>query len=233
MGKILIIEDSPEIVRILKDCLKNFELYFCTSLKSAKDQIEKNSQFDMILLDVGLPDGDGFSFLTSIRNQAQEMSAPVIFLTSRSDTADIIMGFSLGAEDYISKPFNPFELKARIEAKMKIIKEREGKSEIIQVGELKLNLATHKAFVSTGTEFVDANLTPLEFKIISFFAKNADHVFTRDQLIDQIWGSGISINDRAVDTHMSNLRKKIKMSGYTIQSIYGTGYALRKISQAA
>lgn len=233
MGRILLIEDNLEVVRIVQSSLKKFEIIICNNLAQARNQIQHINSIDLILLDVGLPDGDGFGFLAQLKNQFDPLPAPVIFLTARSETTDVVMGFSLGAEDYIPKPFNPFEFRARIEAKIKSIHERKVESDSHQIGLLKINLNQLKAFITKDGHVERIDLTPLEFKILSFFAKNVDCVFNRDQLIDQIWGSGISINDRAVDTHMSNLRRKIKASGYTIESIYGMGYALRKSKLAA
>lgn len=233
MGRILIIEDSLEIIRILKDALRSYDLYFVTTIREAKAQILQQSNFDLILLDIGLPDGDGLEFMAMIKSQKEEVLSPVIFLTSKNETSSVVMAFSLGADDYIIKPFNPFEFRARIEAKMKAISSRKVDTNLIILGDLKLNTLTLKVQIMKSNEIIDINLTPLEFRIISFFAKHEDQVFSRNQLINQIWGGEVNLNDRAIDTHMSNIRKKIKMSQYTLSSIYGAGYALKKAQQAS
>lgn len=233
MGRILLIEDSLEVARIVQTSLKKYELVVCHNLAEARNQIQQMDSIDLILLDVGLPDGDGFGFLAQLKIQNEPFLVPVVFLTARSETADIVMGFSLGADDYIVKPFNPFEFRARIDAKIKSINDRKMETETHQIGPLKINLNQLKAFITKDGQIEQIDLTPLEFKIISFLAKNVECVFNRDQLIDQIWGNGICINDRAVDTHMSNLRRKIKVSGYTIESIYGMGYVLRRSKSVA
>lgn len=226
------VEDSLEVVRILKDCLKTFDLHIATNLETAQKNIQ-NSQFDLILMDIGLPDGDGIRFFTQLKNQNKDFSSPVIFLTSKTQTEDIVMAFNLGAEDYITKPFNPFELRARIEAKMKLIRSRKNESAILRFESLTINLNKHQVFVEENGKSQILDLTPLEFKILKYFAQNHDHVFNREQLIENIWGFNTNISDRAVDTHISNLRKKIKDSSHSIFSIYGTGYVFRKISAAA
>ena len=231
MAQILVVEDSLEVQRIIKDCLKKFEVHFAGDLKTAQTKLDQNS-YSLVLLDVGLPDGDGFRFFTHLQSQEKVFETPVVFMTVRSDTEDVVMGFNLGADDYITKPFNPFQFRARIESRMAKIAGKKQDTNILSVGNLKLNVDRQQASVVKDLTENPIDLTPLEFKILHFFSKNEEKVFTRDQIIDEIWGHAVSISDRSVDTHISNIRKKIRDSKCTLAAIYGTGYAFRR-SEAA
>jgi DNA-binding response OmpR family regulator len=232
MGKVLVVEDNLEMQKIIKECLKKYEIHAALDIKSAQSKLEKE-KFDLILLDIGLPDGDGLRFLTYIKNLENGSLTPTIFLTSRNQTEDVVMGFQLGAEDYITKPFNPFEFRARIEARMHGVLLRRTEEKILRSGNLVLDLAKQQARRLDDFSEQNLDLTPLEFKILCFFVKNEDFVFERNQLIDEIWGNSVNVSDRAVDTHISNIRKKIKNTSHSIFSIYGAGYALRKVTSKA
>lgn len=232
MGKILVVEDNLEMQKIIKECLKKFEIHAVLDLKSAQARLEKE-KFDLILLDIGLPDGDGFRFLTYLKNQEQGADTPTIFLTSRNQTEDVVMGFQLGAEDYVTKPFNPFEFRARIEARMHGVMLRKNEEKVLRSGNLILDLSKQQARKTDESGDQNLDLTPLEFKILCHFVRHEDFVFDRNQLIDEIWGREVHVSDRAVDTHISNIRRKIKNTSHSIFSVYGTGYALRKVNSKA
>lgn len=232
MQSILVIEDSLEIQRIMQDCLKNCSLTQVTSLAEANREILK-AHFDLIILDVELPDGDGMKFCANLKNQQALAKIPIIFLTNKNNTEDIVMGFQLGAEDYVTKPFNPFEFRARIEAKLR--KQKSDRQEQkIRLDNLLIDIDRQKVTaVIDSTKKQELSLTPLEFKILSFLARHHEHVYSREQLIERIWGNGVSIGDRVVDTHISNIRKKMGVTEYTIDSIYGTGYSFQKKKKAS
>lgn len=230
-GRILVVEDSKEMQRVISECLRHFSLDACATLKDAEKALAKQS-FDLILLDIGLPDGDGLRFFTKLKN-SELSEVPVVFLTARSQTEDIVMAFNLGAEDYITKPFNLMEFRARIEAKLRSIEKNKNRDQTLHFGDLQLDLARHRVHFQSSAGAKSIDLTPLEFKILAFLARNDDLVFNREQLIEQVWGAGTEISDRVVDSHISRIRKKLKACEYSIESIYGTGYSFRKKSEAA
>ena len=169
MAQILVVEDNLEVQRIIKDCLKKFEVHFVGDLKSAQERLDQNT-YSLVLLDVGLPDGDGFRFLTRLQSQEKPFETPVVFMTVRSDTEDVVMGFNLGADDYITKPFNPFQFRARIESRMTKIQGKKQDTNILSVGNLRLNVDRQQASVLVDLNESAIDLTPLEFKILHFFS---------------------------------------------------------------
>jgi two-component system phosphate regulon response regulator PhoB len=167
-----------------------------------------NNQFDLILIDIMLPDGDGFKLCANIQSGTygfNEDETSVVFLTAKGEISDKVLGFSLGADDYIVKPFDPIELKARVQARLKKAQKVKLKENILTKEGLELNVSMQKVTWSEG-------------------AKHEDHVFTRDQVIDAVWGAGVHILDRTIDTHISNLRKKLSCSRFTVRSVHGVGY---------
>ena len=233
MQRILVVEDSLETQIILRECLRSFEVIQATSLKAAHEALSQY-HFDLMILDIELPDGDGLKFFTALKNQSHHLEIPVVFLSSRAQTEDIVIGFQLGADDYITKPFNIFEFRARIEARLLKLKSNQHEDSHVRVLDLFLDLEKHQVFRTSNTlEKINLNLTPLEFKILLFMARHYETVFSRDQLINHIWGNGVALGDRVVDTHISNLRKKLSQSDCLLSSVYGSGYRLEKRSSAA
>ncbi|MBK9294740.1 MAG: response regulator transcription factor [Oligoflexia bacterium] len=225
MHKILCIEDCEESKQLVTGALGSMgvNLKWARNLNQAAQFIE-DEQFDLILLDVMLPDGDGFKFLPVISNAGHAKNTPVIFLTSKDSLSDKVLGLSLGADDYIVKPFEPLELKARVETRLKKYETLKKQMQILTKGELELNLASQRAFDCSSGEKKDLALTPLEFKILVTLASNEEFVFSREQLLDRIWGNTTYLTDRCVDTHIYSLRKKLGNLSNCIQAIYGEGY---------
>jgi DNA-binding response OmpR family regulator len=182
----------------------------------------KNSSYDLILLEAQLSDGSGLELCHKI--QISSPLIPLFFLTSRTKLSEIILGFSIGADDYILKPFNPQELKARVEARLK-------KSEVIkftanqlQWKKLKINKSSQVVSILNENIFKKIDLTALEFKLLIYFADRPETVINRDTLLNKIWGENIHVYSRSVDTHISKLRKKLGPVSSMIQSIHGFGY---------
>ncbi|NQZ01802.1 MAG: response regulator [Bdellovibrionales bacterium] len=221
-AKILAVEDSPEYQLLIKDALGSPSgLLFASSISEANSHIQIQT-FDMILLDVVLPDGLGYSLCESLLKS--NSSVPVIFLSSKSDLSDKVLGLSLGAEDYISKPFEPMELKARVANKL-TLRAASPESMNSSCGNLVINLdsMTAKVLMKSGPPR-DLNLTSFEFKLLLHLSKNIGVVQTRNMLLDSVWGTENHVSDRTVDSSIAGLRKKIKDWNYTIRTIYGAGY---------
>ncbi|MNT20508.1 Phosphate regulon transcriptional regulatory protein PhoB [compost metagenome] len=177
----------------------------------------------MLLLDINLPDQSGFKFCAEIQTQQRYKSLPVIFLTGDGDLGSKLLGFELGAYDYITKPFEPAELKARVlgilrRGHMTTVKD-------VHVNGYRVDLRLQKVFErdTTGAEKA-LGLTPIEFKLLSHFLQNENKVYSRQQLLDLFWGDSVYVSKHTVDTHISSLRKKMGSSGSLLRSIFKQGY---------
>ncbi|HEX4923945.1 MAG TPA: response regulator transcription factor [Bdellovibrionales bacterium] len=224
MFRILLVEDSPEAQKLVTSCLgQAYDLVAASTCAEATSLI-RNGQYDLILLDVMLPDGDGYQLCSLIQNNESTRDIPIIFLTAKDSLPNKVMGFSLGADDYIVKPFDPLELRARVEAKLRRISRKKEASEIIQKGDIQVNIPFQRAYLLENGQKRDLGLTPIEFRLLLYFVQRLDQVLTREQLLLAVWGDDIHVSDRSIDTHVSKLRKKLSPKSDYIQSIYGTGY---------
>ncbi len=229
MPKILLIEDSLEFhLLVIKTLGALAEVVVAVSCQKALDCLERES-FDLILLDVGLPDKDGFTFCQELQNDSKLASIPVIFITGKSEPADILAGFSLGAEDFITKPFGPLVFRARIEARLKKIKKAENKEEVIEIDGLQVNLPQMKAYLLSSGIKRDLQLTLTEFKLLRQLIRFPERVFSREQLLNLVWGDSVVVSDRSVDVHVSSLRKKLGEQGKTLQTVQNMGYRFQSL----
>lgn len=220
--RILLVEDSKEIHRMVSQALgSSIELDWAETIKNAQEAVATN-QYSMVLLDIELPDGNGIDFCSYLQNNRPQM--PVFFLTSHDQLSEKVLGFSAGADDYIAKPFNTFELKARVEAKLKKLDLQKKSSDVLKWKELTICHSRQEVEVFNGESFEAVELTALEFKLLSFFAARPGQVIPRDEILDAIWGKDIHIYARSVDTHVSKLRKKLGPASDVIESIRGAGY---------
>ncbi|OQW49183.1 MAG: hypothetical protein A4S09_03710 [Proteobacteria bacterium SG_bin7] len=225
----LLIEDNLSSQALVKSALQGVSEI--TTLDHGNKAIEtlKTQLFDLLLLDVDLPDVDGFHLCTLIRNDPQLSRLPIILLTGKSGDTDRIMGLTLGADDYITKPFHPGELRARVLALIRrtmTLDPSTTSTKNLKVGNLKLSIETQRALVSESEIEHLVNLTTIEFKILKLLMGSIDRVFSRNEIIDLVWGNSTFITERTVDTHMSNLRKKLKSAGELVKSVHGSGYRL-------
>lgn len=224
--RILVVDDDENQQLVLRKILDDIcRVVPATTLAAAEAELAKNN-FDLILLDVTLPDGDGFSFFAKVRTMESSANTPVMFITSRSDPGNEMMGFSLGAEDYVVKPIDPPRLKARIEARLKQLKSRQQKELTLCKGNIKLSVSLQRAAVVVNGKEMNVNLTPVEFKVLFHMLRHEDQVFSREQLLTAIWDNAAEVFDRTVDMHISKLRKKIAASEFTIKSVHGMGYRM-------
>jgi DNA-binding response OmpR family regulator len=224
VAKILCVEDSGEFLIFLTSVLKDHSVTHAASIQQALGLVnDGRDSFDLVLLDISLPDGNGLEALPQIKDAFLSKAIPVIVLSADSDVITKVAAFGIGADDYISKPPNASELRARIEARLRSSGEKNKLQ--ARLGDLVLDSDTLRAQMvgaEKGTELLD--LTPSEFKLLKLLILRPGWVYSRDQLIDHVWGVGRHMTSRTVDTHISNLRKKLSKSIVTIQTVTGAGY---------
>ena len=215
---ILIVEDETKMARLLMDYLQQYGGYTCDHIDNGNDVMPylARQQPDLVILDVMLPGTDGLSLARQIGNQYR---VPFIMVTARIEEIDRLLGLELGADDYICKPFSPREVVARV----KNILRRARNAEAAQG----MGVTINERQLSASVDGQTLKLTPVEFALLKFMAGRPGHVFSRNQLMDHIYEDYRVVNDRTVDTHVKNLRKKLAeaSSGQDfIESVYGVGY---------
>ena len=220
--KILIIEDEPDIRKTLEYNIsrEGYEVISASSLSEGREKLESAS-FSLLLLDLMLPDGSGLDLCRELKQDKSLSSMPVIILTAKDDEVDKVVGFELGADDYVTKPFSVRELILRVKA---VLKRGERKSDNMEVqrqfGELKIDVDSHEVFVNDE----QVSLTALEFKLLRQLVDRRGRVQSRDQLLSDVWGYSSDVTTRTVDTHIKRLREKLGGMGKYVQTIRGVGY---------
>ena len=221
--KILIIEDEPDIRRNLEYNLgrEGFNASSVGTLDGAYEKIN-SKKFDLILLDLMLPDGSGLDLCKKIKSNSETEATPVVILTAKDDEVDKVVGFELGADDYVTKPFSVRELILRVKA---ILKRSDTKTkEVVEVerqfGDLKIDVDSHEVHVDSKL----IELTALEFRLLKELVDKRGRVQSRDQLLSEVWGYNAEVTTRTVDTHIKRLREKLGSMGKYVQTIRGVGY---------
>jgi|LSQX01.3.fsa_nt_gb DNA-binding response OmpR family regulator len=225
--KVLIVEDEVHIRKFININLtrNGFEV---TEAGSGEEALDKLKIFKpgMIVLDIMLPGMDGFDVCRKIRYLMPDV--PIIMLTAKGQDVDKIVGLEIGADDYMVKPFNPLELVARMKAVLRRTdRAKEESTDIITLGNLELNLKSQKFFKNS----IYIELTPKEFAVMKAFMENQDKAFSRDELMDLVWGSRYYGDVKTVDVHIRRLREKIEddpSKPQFIETVWGHGYRLRK-----
>jgi DNA-binding response OmpR family regulator len=221
-SKILVIDDDPTLQMIAQQSLKGFEVVQAANVAEAKQAIEQ-FQFYAILVDIELPDGDGLRLLSEMKAKDEFKNVPVFILSGRTDIQNKIMAFSVGADDYITKPFDPLELYARVNAR--VTKARQEMTALKQkiIGNLLVDLDRQSAyFYENGTER-DLTLTSTEFKILVMLTYRLQQVYSREQILDRVWGN-THISDRTVDSHVAHLRSKLKGTSVVVDTVKNFGF---------
>lgn len=220
----LIVEDEPAVVELLRYNLtkEGYEVAAATDGEEALLLIEER-QPDIVLLDWMLPKLAGIEVARRLRSRAQTRNLPIIMLTARAEETDRIRGLDIGADDYLTKPFSMSELTARIRAVMRRIRPALAE-DVIVVGDISIDRSAHK--VSRGG--VDIHLGPTEFRLLDHFIQHPGRVFSREQLLDAVWGSDVYVETRTVDVHIGRLRKALTRGGADdpIRTVRSAGYAL-------
>ena len=209
---ILVIEDEPDIRRNLEYNLgrEGFKASSVGSLDEANEKL-KSKKFDLILLDLMLPDGSGLDLCKKIKSNSETETTPIIILTAKDDEVDKVVGFELGADDYVTKPFSVRELILRVKA---ILKRSDTKTkEVVEVerqfGDLKIDVDSHEVHVDS--QLIE--LTALEFRLLKELVDKRGRVQSRDQLLSEVWGYNAEVTTRTVDTHIKRLREKLGSMG--------------------
>jgi DNA-binding response OmpR family regulator len=220
MTRILVVEDESDIATVLEGDLE-LEGYEVTVVGDgeAAVRLARGNPFDLILLDVMLPGKDGFEVCRELRRAGLRM--PIILLTAKTQEAEKVLGLDLGADDYVTKPFSPKELRARIRA---VLRRTEGEvPKVYRFGDVEIDFAR----CELRRNGKPAELTALEFKLLATFVRSRGRVLSRSQLLDEVWERGTFVTDRVVDNHINNLRKKLEAHPARpryLVSVRGLGY---------
>ncbi|HDR3499381.1 response regulator transcription factor [Bacillus toyonensis] len=218
MVKILLVDDEERMLRLL-DLFLSPRGYFCMKAKSGLEALEliEQKKFDIILLDVMMPNMDGWDTCYQIR---QISNVPIIMLTARNQNYDMVKGLTMGADDYITKPFDEHVLVARIEA----ILRRTKKDGFVSFNGIEWDKMKHT--VTVYEEKI--SLTPIEFSLLGLFLQNTNRAYSRDDLIEKIWGYETDIEYRTIDSHIRNIRDKLRKKGFPVEdyleTVYKVGY---------
>jgi DNA-binding response OmpR family regulator len=223
MKTILVVDDERKIVDLARDYLEHagFAVVTAADGDAAIDAVQRRHP-DLVVLDLGLPGLDGLDVTRRIR---RDSNLPVIMLTARDDELDKLLGLELGADDYLTKPFSPRELVARVRAVLRRVDvgSRAGDEEIVRAGDLTLDVPRMRAELHGRT----IDLTPTEFQLLAALARQPGRIFTRSQLLDAVHGVAFESYERAIDTHVKNIRRKLEPDPRRpalILTVYGVGY---------
>lgn len=227
MSRVLLIEDSSTSQLIVAGALSGSEiaLDWVKTVSEAKRYLEHiQAVVDLIILDLILPDGDGISLLGQIRSDQRFRTTPVLLLTGKEDISSKLSAFSLGADDYLTKPINPLELRARIDMHLRKVAQNRREQDVLRRGGLSINVPLMRVFVGEGAEQTTIELTAKEFRILTFLAKHEGVVYSRTDLIKHVWGDSTHVVKRTVDSHVCGLRKKLGPFASYIENVTGSGY---------
>ena len=221
MKTILVVDDEPSIAQIAGDYLRHGGFGVITA-SNGRDALAlaRAQRPDLIVLDLGLPHMDGIEVAKTLR---RESDIPIIMLTARIEESDRLAGLELGADDYITKPFSPRELVARVRSVLRRVDPGGGSGDLLRRGDLVIDNARMQV-LRDGTAF---DLTPTEFQLVAALARKPGRIFTRAQLLDAVRGDDADAFDRAIDTHIKNIRRKIERDARQpryILTVYGMGY---------
>ena len=222
-SRVLVIEDEPDIRKTIDYNLskESFEVIQAASIEEGEKALASN-KIDVIILDLMLPDGSGLTLCRDIKSEPNTKNIPVIILTAKTEEVDRVVGFELGADDYVTKPFSVRELILRVKAILKRGVSTEIQTDNAQdtFGGLTLNYDEYQAYINNE----EISLTALEFKLLKHLINRKGRVQTRDQLLEDVWGYSSNVTTRTVDTHIKRLREKLGIVGDHIQTIRGVGY---------
>lgn len=222
--KILVVDDEEDLLKLVSYNLKNYG-YRVDCAVSGEEALEKIKQTspDLILLDLMLPGIDGLDVCRVVKNDSRTSHIPVIMLTAKGEEADIVTGLEIGADDYVTKPFSPRVLLARIKALFRRGKELDNLG-VYSKHDISLNISTREVKVNGA----QADLTATEFNILHLLIRRPGWVFTRNQIINAVKGDDYPVTDRSIDVQIVGLRKKLGLSGVNIETVRGVGYRLKE-----
>ena len=215
--KILVVDDEPRMRKLVKDFLtvKGFQVIEAEDGEQAIDIFFEEKDIALILLDVMMPKMDGWEVLKTIRQYSQ---IPILMLTARGEEQDELQGFKLGADEYISKPFSPKILVARVEAILR--RSSQGSKDVIEIGGIRIDKSAHLVEI----DGVPVDLSYKEFELMTYFAENQGIAFCREKILNNLWNYDYFGDARTIDTHVKKLRSKLGEKGEYIKTIWGMGY---------
>lgn len=218
---ILLVEDDKNIAKLVKYNLEK-EGFLLHAVEAGEDALKElfSKEYDIVILDLMLPGIDGLEVCREIKQSEKTKHIPVIMLTAKGEEVDRIVGFELGASDYVVKPFSPRELALRVKSVLKRSSEKAGPKERIKIGKVVIDTVSHSVKVN-GKEVM---LTLMEFDLLHTLMGRAGRVQSRERLLSDVWGIDSSVTTRTVDTHIKRLREKLAGSGECIETVRGIGY---------
>jgi two-component system alkaline phosphatase synthesis response regulator PhoP len=229
--RILLVDDDPKIVRLVRTYLEQAGMTVFTAYDGEEAMYAiRRERPDLIVLDLMLPKRDGWEITKRVRADERLASTPILMLTARVEDSDRILGFELGADDYLTKPFNPLEVVARVRAILRRATGNPTSPHILEVGGLRLDADDHT--VSVGRQPLE--LTPTEYALLLALMKRPNHTYTRAELIEEALGYAYEGLERTLDSHIKNLRKKLNddpVQPRYIETVFGVGYRLLKESE--
>lgn len=223
---IAVIDDEPDILELVSLHLEKsgFKTDKFLDAESFFRYLRSNTP-DLIILDLMLPDADGVEICKYLKGEKEFASIPIIMLTAKAEEADKVLGLEIGADDYVTKPFSPRELIARVKAVLRRRKLDEKENEIIKIKDiLKIDIKKFAVYVNDKK----VELTPTEFKILKCLAEKKGWVFSREKILDYLWGEERAVLDRTIDVHIKNLREKLGKAGKFIKNVRGVGYKIEE-----
>ena len=228
MKTVMVVDDEPKIVQLARDYLEHagFAVVVAHNGRAALATARTHMP-DLVVLDLGLPELDGLDVARTLR---AESSVPIVMLTGRSEESDKLVGLEIGADDYVTKPFSPKELVARVRAVLRRTERPRLDSEILRVGEVTLDIPRMRTTVADRA----VDLTPTEFQLVATMAREPGRVFTRAQLLDAVHGVAFESYERAIDAHVKNIRRKLEPDPAQPQfllTVYGVGYRFAELEE--
>lgn len=230
MKKILIVDDEKDLVELVSYNLQK-EGFFTSASYDGADALSrlKNDKFDLVILDLMLPGMDGLEIMRAIRGDPGLSHLPVLLLTAKAEEIDRVIGLEMGADDYVTKPFSPRELVARVKALLRRVsrKDEEPLKGILRIGDMEID----KERYSVRIKDREIKLSTIEFKLLLYLAERKGRIFTREQLLDAVWGNEVYVEPRTVDVHIRRLRQQIEVDPSKprfIKTRRGAGYYIEE-----
>jgi two-component system alkaline phosphatase synthesis response regulator PhoP len=222
---ILVVEDEEDILELVRYNL-NKEGYRVTGVLSGEEGVQaaRSHPPDLVILDLMLPGMDGFTVCRELKQDVRTRDLPIIILTAKGEEADIVAGLELGADDYVTKPFSPRELLARLRAVLRRQAGVDSNRGVLEIHQMVIHPGRHEVLI----QGQPVDLTATEFRLLSFLAQRPGWVFTRSQIVQGVQGKDYAVTERAVDVQIVGLRKKLGAAGQFIETVRGVGYRLKE-----
>ena len=228
--RILVIDDEPDILKVLRIRLEKHGYEVWTAATGQSGVLACHAKLpDLVILDLMLPDMDGLDVCKKLKTSPKTAAIPIMMLTARSESSDEVLGLELGADDYVTKPFEFSVLHSRIKNLLRRSERGTHPTGALKAGKLALDPTAFKVFV----DGKPVTLTTTEFRILHFLMKNAGRMFSRDEVLNGAWKEPVAIGDRAVDVHINGIRTKIKGASSYIETIRGEGYRFKELDPAS